>query len=117
MTNTHGGKREGSGRKPGVPNKNSAELRQFAQGHGTAAIEKLCYLMENSENEKIVIMACKELLDRGYGRSTVGMSYSEVDHANEEAEAEEFRQKLIKLAEDVLGNEEAPETDGRLSGT
>jgi hypothetical protein len=63
-----GGKRQGSGRKPGVPNKSTAELKALAQAYGPAAIELLAKVMKTGSNETVRIAAARELLDRGYGR-------------------------------------------------
>ena len=63
-----GGKREGSGRKKGVPNKATAEIKALAQQHGADAIKRLAYLMTKAESEQAQVAACRELLDRAYGK-------------------------------------------------
>lgn len=63
-----GGKRPGAGRPKGTPNKSTAEIKALAQKHGVTAVEKLVGLMESAD-ERTVIAACKELLDRGYGKA------------------------------------------------
>lgn len=63
-----GGRRPGSGRKPGVPNKATAEIKALAQKHGAAAVERLAYLMTRAESEQAQVAACKEMLDRAYGK-------------------------------------------------
>lgn len=65
-----GGKRPGSGRKPGVPNKATAEIKALAQKHGADAIKRLAHLMTKAESEQAQVAACKELLDRAYGKPT-----------------------------------------------
>lgn len=59
----------GAGRKPGVPNKATAEVKAIAQQHGPKAIEVLADLMFNAQNDQARIAACKELLDRAYGKA------------------------------------------------
>jgi hypothetical protein len=65
------GERRG-GRKAGVPNKATAEVRSLAQEYGPAAIEQLAHLSTNAESEQARIAACNAILDRAYGRSQIG---------------------------------------------
>jgi hypothetical protein len=59
------------GRPKGVPNKATADLQGIARQYTPEAIEKLVYIMRNREDYPAAqISAIKELLDRGYGRST-----------------------------------------------
>ena len=62
------GKRRG-GRKAGVPNKATAEIRMLAREHGPAAIQELARLAKEAQSEPARISACNALLDRAYGRS------------------------------------------------
>lgn len=64
-----GGKRPGAGRKPGIPNKVTAEIRSLAQLEGPATIARLVKLRSH-KNGSIAVAACRELLDRGYGKAT-----------------------------------------------
>ena len=56
------------GRQKGTPNQATADIKAVAQEHGPAAIKKLVKLM-GSKDERIQHAACKELLDRGYGKA------------------------------------------------
>jgi hypothetical protein len=72
--NGHGGRRDGAGRKPGVPNKTAAELREIARRFGADAIERLAEIGglirgKPADSEAVRVAALKELLDRGYGRA------------------------------------------------
>jgi hypothetical protein len=60
-----GGRRPGSGRKKGTPNKVTVEIKELAQKYGPDAIAKLARLATKAES----VAAIKELLDRGYGRA------------------------------------------------
>ena len=62
-----GGKREGAGRKPGVPNKLTQSMKEKAAKHGDAALAKLVELLA-SEDEAIRLRAANDLLDRGFGK-------------------------------------------------
>lgn len=57
------------GRKAGVPNKATAEVRTLAREHGPAAIQELARLAKEAQSEQARISACSALLDRAYGRS------------------------------------------------
>lgn len=56
------------GRQKGTPNKATAEIKEIARKHGADAIERLAYLMTRAESEQAQVAACKELLDRAYGK-------------------------------------------------
>ncbi|MXV43477.1 hypothetical protein GS501_00075 [Saccharibacter sp. 17.LH.SD] len=60
----------GSGRKKGSLNKATAEVKSIAQQFGKPAIEMLFDIAQRSKNDTARIAAIKELLDRGYGKST-----------------------------------------------
>lgn len=62
--------RRGRGRPKGVPNKITADVKVLAQQYGAQAIKTLASIMVKSGDEKAQIAAAKELLDRGYGKST-----------------------------------------------
>jgi hypothetical protein len=57
------------GRKPGTPNKATAEVRSVAQQYAPAAIEELARLSTGAESEAARVAASKELLDRAYGKA------------------------------------------------
>lgn len=69
MRGSKPGERRG-GRKAGTPNKSTAEIKAAARLHGDAALKRLAHLLINAESEMAQITAAKELLDRGYGRTT-----------------------------------------------
>jgi hypothetical protein len=68
MAGSKPGERRG-GRKAGVPNKATAEIRTLAREHGPAAIQELARLAKEAQSEQARISACTALLDRAYGRS------------------------------------------------
>lgn len=71
-----GGRREGAGRPVGSISKTTAEIKALAQQHGPQAIARLAQLSglisgrPGADSEAAQIAAIKELLDRGYGKST-----------------------------------------------
>lgn len=64
-----GGKRPGAGRKPGIPNRVTADIKALAQSYGPEAVEELVRIFRTSENDTARISAVKELLDRGFGKA------------------------------------------------
>ncbi len=67
------GERRG-GRKKGTPNKATAEIKALCREYAPEAVEKLKQLMKSSDG-KVSLGAIREILDRGYGKSslTVGV--------------------------------------------
>jgi hypothetical protein len=71
----HGGKREGAGRKPGIPNKASGVIREAAQVWGMSGLKRLALLAglvpgkPGADTHTAQIAAIRELLDRGYGKA------------------------------------------------
>lgn len=68
------------GRQKGSVNKHTAEVRSLAQQYGAPVIERLAYLALNGETEQVQVSACKEILDRGYGKSLTPVAASVVSH-------------------------------------
>lgn len=64
----HGGKRPGSGRKAGTPNKATADIKALAQQFGPEAVMTLAQIMKTGDSDKSRAMAANLLLDRGYGK-------------------------------------------------
>jgi hypothetical protein len=87
------------GRKPGVPNKATAEIKSVAQLYGKEAIEKLVTLMRGKE-ENVALKACIALLDRAYGKPAQMLQGDpEQPLAHNVAIADEFTRKIMGMAE------------------
>jgi hypothetical protein len=98
------GKKTG-GRKPGVPNKATRELKELAQPHAPKAIKTLLWIMEHGETEAARVAAAKELLDRGYGRPSGSGTQVNVNAASGQLNitcSEEERQRLITQRERLM---------------
>ena len=67
-----GGRREGSGRKVGSPNRATAEVRDLALDYGPAAVAELARLFREAKNETARIAACNSIIERAYGRALAG---------------------------------------------
>ncbi len=64
------------GRKAGTPNKVTHDIKVLAQGYGPDAIKRLYHLALNAETETVQVSACRELLDRGYGRAIAQIQHT-----------------------------------------
>ncbi len=69
--------RKGTSGNPGGRPTISAQVRLRAQQVTPIAFEKIVALMD-SDDERVVLMACREILDRAYGK--VGQASKEDDH-------------------------------------
>ena len=67
------GERRG-GRKKGVPNKITADIKALAQKYLPAAVKELGRLSVSAQNEMARIAAIKELFDRGCGKAVQPVS-------------------------------------------
>lgn len=57
------------GRKKGVPNKATSDLRELAKQYAPSALKELARLANEAESETARVSAIKELFDRAYGKS------------------------------------------------
>ena len=74
-----GGRKKGTpktgGRKKGTPNRHTAEVKELAQNHGPECIERLVEIAKG-DNVPAAVAACKELLDRGWGKAVAAIEVS-----------------------------------------
>jgi hypothetical protein len=98
--------RKTGGRKPGIPNKATRELKELAQPYAPEAIATLCEIMQHGETEAARVAAARELLDRGYGRPAGSGTHLNVSAAANSQQAvvctEEQRARLIAQRERLL---------------
>lgn len=80
VKSTRGGKREGSGRKPGSPNKSTASLKNMAGEYTSEALKVMVSVMRDPESPPAVkIQAADKILDRGHGRPAIAIDAIEVN--------------------------------------
>lgn len=76
------GKKTG-GRKAGTPNRSTAEVKDMARMHAPDALAELARLARGAESEAARVAACREILDRAYGKAPqaiVGDPDAPVEH-------------------------------------
>ena len=72
------GKKTG-GRKLGVPNKITPEIREIAQSYAPAAIKEAARLMVHAKTEAVRVSAINTILDRAYGKAPQAVEMSGPD--------------------------------------
>jgi hypothetical protein len=75
-----GGSRPGAGRKPGLPNKLTADVKALAAQYGPQAIKALVEIA-NGKNQPAAarVSAANALLDRGFGKPVQAMEVTGKD--------------------------------------
>jgi hypothetical protein len=63
-----------AGRPKGSLNKTTEEVKTIAQKHGPDAIKTLARLSRDADSDQAKIAACRELLDRAYGKPSQHMT-------------------------------------------
>lgn len=64
------------GRRKGTPNKVTVAVREAALQHGPAAVAELARLMKEGQSEQVRIAACREMLDRAYGKARQSVEHT-----------------------------------------
>ncbi len=72
------GERRG-GRKPGVPNKATQDIKALAQEHGPKVFNELVRLAMEADTHSTRVAAAKEVLDRGYGKPAQPVNHAGAD--------------------------------------
>jgi hypothetical protein len=70
MANSQNLTQAGKGRPKGATNKATREIREAAKAFGPEALNAIAKIMIEGEAEANRLAAAKELLDRGFGKST-----------------------------------------------
>lgn len=74
-----GGARPNAGRKAGVPNKATAEVKEIAQRYSEKAIKALAQIVETGESEAARVSAANAILDRAYGKPSQAVAVGGAD--------------------------------------
>lgn len=88
---------------PGGRPKVAGKVRELARGHGPDAIARLVELM-GDEDGRVAVAACRELLDRGYGRphQSVTKTVKHVRKNPRELSLEELEKRLTELTQGAV---------------
>ena len=84
------------GRTAGTPNKSTAEIRELAGQYAPAALAELARLGTHANSEQARVSACKEILDRAFGKSTQIMERND-EVIKEDLDDLELARKLVFL--------------------
>jgi hypothetical protein len=106
-----GGKRPGSGRKPGTQNKATVSLKGIAQEYTAEAIDVLAEIMRDPESPAAArVAAADKLLDRAYGKPRQELEVSgEVISVDRAALRERYEKNMSKTIEYARQAEERRE--------
>lgn len=70
----NGGARPNAGRKKGVPNKATIELKDYAKQYTKEAVDALVGIVRVSESDAARVAAANAILDRGYGKPSQALT-------------------------------------------
>ena len=88
------------GRQPGSLNKVSADVRELAGQYGPAAIAELARLATGADSEQARVSACKEILDRAYGKSPLNREPIDIDHTADDEQVSDL--EIARRVADLL---------------
>lgn len=115
----HGGRRPGSGRKKGSPNKATIDLKTKAGEYSEEAILTFVEVMRDPETPHSVrVQAADKLLDRSHGKATIFVDANMSSKVDQELlqqlerdlmpklEAARQRQRLVLIERGIIGPDE-----------
>jgi hypothetical protein len=93
----------GKGRRPGVPNKATAAVREIAQKYTVEAVEALAAVMRDATAPPAArVSAATALLDRGHGKPTQPVSGDD-EMPPVSLSIEEQRRQVLEILTDAFG--------------
>ena len=106
-----GGKRVGSGRKPGVKNKATIDLKKVAEPYSKEAVEVLVSIMRDKEVPAATrVQAADKLLDRGHGKPAIAIGIdAEIDI--KETSLDYLEENFINIMAKARERDKAMRTD------
>ena len=102
------------GRRKGTPNKVTVAIREAALAFGPDAIAELARLMHDGQTEHVRIAACREILDRAYGKARQSVEHTGRDNGPIEVRALPDREKMRRLACFLLEDKAITISDGTM---
>lgn len=100
------GKPANSGRKPGSRNRITATVKAMATPYARRAFRQLVKLATTSSDEKVVLAASREILDRAYGRPVSPQELTGADGGPIVSESRPATDEQLKRLGELLGRRE-----------
>ncbi len=85
------------GRVAGTPNRSTAAIKEMAAKHGPMALTEIARLATNAKTEPTRFAACRELLDRAYGKPVQSREPIDDHRADEEVSDLEIARRVAYL--------------------
>jgi len=89
------------GRVAGTPNRSTAAIKEMAAEYGPMALTEIVRLATKGKTESTRFAACKELLDRGYGKPTQSREPID-DHRADDEQVSDL--EIARRVADLLTN-------------
>ena len=86
------------GRRKGTLNKATVAVKEAALQHGPTAVAELARLMTEGRTDQVRIAACREILDRAYGKSRQAIEHTGADAGPIKVAKLEDKEKMRRLA-------------------
>lgn len=86
------------GRQKGTPNKISVAIREAALEYGPEAIAELARLIHDGQTDHVRIAACREILDRAYGKARQSIEHTGHDNGPITVRTLPDKEKMRRLA-------------------
>jgi hypothetical protein len=95
----------GSGRKLGVPNKATSNVKKIARKHAPEVMAELARLATHAESESARIAAGKEILDRAYGKAPAGDNFTFVEALKNLDKLSDFQlAEIVKIQRQIIAS-------------
>jgi hypothetical protein len=91
---THGGKRQGAGRKKGAVSQAKRDLSEMAKDHAETALTVLVEIARQGESEGARVSAANAILDRAYGKPPQALDHKSSDGSMSPMDARTWREVL-----------------------
>ena len=84
------GESKTGGRVAGTPNRSTAAIKEMAGEYGPMALTEIARLATGAESEQVRVSACKEVLDRAYGKSPLNREPIDIDHTADDEQVSDL---------------------------
>lgn len=91
---SHGGKREGAGRRKGVVSQAKRDLADMAKDHAETALGVLVEIAKRSDSDAARVSAANAILDRAYGKPPQALDHRSSDGSMSPMDARSWREVL-----------------------